>query len=270
MVKLIATDMDRTLLNSSRAIDSEFYDVLDKLKKQNIIMAFASGRNLQSLQRLIPKEYIDDIMFISNNGSYVIYKGNELFLKTISIDDIKNIDNCLSCFKNIRCIVCTTDKIYTNSIKNFFIGRMRGYKQIYTKNFSKITGKPIKYTLFSNENDQKDILDALSLLEDELSIVPSGKGTIDITAKDINKGVAIKYIQDKLSITYDETAVFGDYLNDMEMMDSAYFSFAMENAHPKLKEKASFLAPHHNNKGVIRTIEILLNNNNTYKENFSK
>lgn len=270
MVKLIATDMDRTLLNSSRAIDSEFYDVLGELKKQNIIMAFASGRNLQSLQRLIPKEYIDDIMFISNNGSYIIYKGDELFLKTISMEDIKNIDNTLSCFKNIRCIVCTTDKIYTNSIKNFFIGRLRGYKQIYTKNFSKIVGKPIKYTLFSDESIQKDILDALSLLEDDMSIVPSGKGTIDITAKNINKGVAINYIQDKLNISPDETAVFGDYLNDMEMMDCAHFSFAMENAHPKLKEKANFIAPHHNEKGVIRTIETIINNNNTYKENFTK
>jgi len=52
--------------------------------------------------------------------------------------------------------------------------------------------------------------------------------------------------------------VFGDFLNDLEMMDAATYSFAMANAHPLLKEQASWVAPTNNANGVVRTIRIVL------------
>ena len=52
--------------------------------------------------------------------------------------------------------------------------------------------------------------------------------------------------------------VFGDYLNDLEMMDEAAYSFAMANAHPLLKAHAKFLAPGNTENGVVRTIRSVL------------
>lgn len=94
-----------------------------------------------------------------------------------------------------------------------------------------------------------------------LYIAKSGKHTIDINSGKFNKGIALNKIKEKLNIEHKETMVFGDYLNDYEMMDSAYYSYAMENAHPKLKEKARFIAPKNTKNGVIEVIkkEILFN-----------
>lgn len=71
----------------------------------------------------------------------------------------------------------------------------------------------------------------------------------------MNKGIAIKEIQEKLDIKYDETMVFGDYLNDLEMMENAYYSYAMENAHDDLKKISRFSAKKNTEDGVIEKIK---------------
>lgn len=259
MIKLIASDMDGTLLNSSKKIDLEFFNLLKKMKEKGIIMVFASGRNLQSLRSLVPVEYYNDILFISDNGSQITYKDETIFIQTLSIDDLKSITSCIEDIKNIRCVVSTPNKIYTNSFKNLLIAKIRGYNQKYIRNFNKIGDNPIKFTIFSKECTQEELLIALNPISEKFNITPSGKGTIDVICKDVNKGMAINIIQSKFNVLKSETMVFGDYLNDMEMMECAYYSYAMENAHSKLKDKARFIAKHHNEKGVILAIEEKIN-----------
>ena len=81
---------------------------------------------------------------------------------------------------------------------------------------------------------------------------------IRITAKNINKGVAIREIQELLGINYEETVVFGDYLNDLEMMESGYYSYAMKNAHDDLKKVARFIAKSNDENGVVEAIKELI------------
>lgn len=85
---------------------------------------------------------------------------------------------------------------------------------------------------------------------------------MDISSFGTNKGIAIKKVQDMFDIKYDETMVFGDHLNDIEMMKSAYYSYAMKNGHEDVKEVANFETKYTNEEcGVIKTIkeEILQN-----------
>ena len=77
-------------------------------------------------------------------------------------------------------------------------------------------------------------------------------------AKGINKGVAISEVQELLNIDYNETMVFGDYLNDLEMMSSAYHSYAMANAHDDLKKAARYIAKSNDDNGVVQAIKKLL------------
>ena len=68
--------------------------------------------------------------------------------------------------------------------------------------------------------------------------------------------MAIRMTQQNLNISYDETMVFGDYLNDYSMMEEAKYSYAMKNAHPQLKEVANFITKEDNdNNGVLETIK---------------
>lgn len=76
-----------------------------------------------------------------------------------------------------------------------------------------------------------------------MQVVLSSDIWVDIIPLGINKGVAIQKLQKKLNIKPEECVAFGDYLNDYEMMQSVYYSYAMENAIPELKKVARYIAP---------------------------
>ena len=86
----------------------------------------------------------------------------------------------------------------------------------------------------------------------------SGHHWVDLMGAGVNKGVAVRRLQERLGVTRAETVVFGDYLNDLEMLDEAAGSFAVANAHPEVLERARFRAPSNLDHGVVTTIERLL------------
>ena len=74
MIKFIATDMDGTLLNSQNEIHPSFYETFKKLMEKDIIFEIASGRQYYNLAKRF-EELKDDLMFIAENGTFVMYKG---------------------------------------------------------------------------------------------------------------------------------------------------------------------------------------------------
>ncbi len=89
-------------------------------------------------------------------------------------------------------------------------------------------------------------------------VVVSAKIWLDVMNAEASKGAAIKHLQNTLGFTFEQTMSFGDYLNDYEMLKESYHSYAMENAHPKLKEIARFGAPSNVDAGVFQVLEKLL------------
>ena len=89
-------------------------------------------------------------------------------------------------------------------------------------------------------------------------IVVSSHRWVDIMSRSIDKGVAVRALQDRLGIAASQTAVFGDYLNDLQMLDAAEHSFAMANAHPTVRERARHVAGSNVEHGVVEAIERLL------------
>jgi hydroxymethylpyrimidine pyrophosphatase-like HAD family hydrolase len=89
-------------------------------------------------------------------------------------------------------------------------------------------------------------------------VVVSGKNWIDIMNATANKGRALRELQRSLGVPRSATAVFGDYLNDLEMMPEADWSFAMDNGHPKVQRAANFIAPRNTEEGVVQVLHRLL------------
>ena len=73
--------------------------------------------------------------------------------------------------------------------------------------------------------------------------------------KKSNKGVALETLMKKLNISSEEIMVFGDFMNDLEMLNLTKYSFAIQNAHPIVKNAANFLAPSNDDDGVLQTIK---------------
>ena len=256
MIKFIATDMDGTLLNSNNEIHADFYPMFQSLKEKDIIFAAASGRQYYNLLER-SKDIKDDMMFIAENGTFVVYKGKELIVNSLEKNIAKELIEIGRTIPNSYVILCGKNSAYIESHDERLIKQTAKYYERYkiVEDLTSIDDDILKVTICDFNGSENNSNNYFDEYRDKVQITVSGEIWLDIVAKGINKGVAINEIQNLLNIDYKETMVFGDYLNDLEMMSSAYHSYAMANAHDTLKKAARFIAKSNDENGVIQAIK---------------
>ena len=256
MIKLIATDMDGTLLNSNNEINPEFYEVFKDIKEKGIVFAAASGRQYFNLLKRF-EGISDEMLFIAENGTFVVYKGKELLLNSLDKDSAKELINIGRTIDNAYVILCGKRSAYIEKNDNRLIKETEKYYERYeiVEDLTKIDDDILKVTICDFSRSEVNSIKYYEEYRQAFQITISGEIWLDITAKGVNKGIAINKIQDILNIKYEETMVFGDYLNDLEMMKSAYHSYAMENAHEDLKKVSRFVAKSNDDNGVVEAIK---------------
>lgn len=256
MVKLIASDMDGTLLDSNGILHEDFYETLSKLKDKNITFVAASGRQYQNLLKTFDKVK-HDIIFAAENGTYIMQNGKELYSNCIA-NDILNELCCLGrSLDNCYVLLCGKKAAYLETDEKFVYDEVKKYFEEVkvVSDFSLIDDEILKFTLCdfdgANNNSYQVFNDIYS---EQFKVVTSGDIWLDIMNKDANKGVAIKFLQNKLNISFDETMSFGDYYNDLEMLKCSKYSYAMGNAVDAVKRVSNYLADTNENYGVIKAI----------------
>lgn len=254
MIKLIASDMDGTLLDSKKNLNSEFNEVLEEMSNKDIIFSAISGREIKSLKNIF-KNVDRDIVLASNNGNLIMYKDEILFENYIEKDMINKIAPIIRKVSKHNTIYCSKDVVYSESILPAIIGYKWKLNVKVVRDITKVEDKIIKVTTFGKENLINRCLERFEPLKKELMITPSGSTCFDICKLGGNKKQAIKILQEKFNIKYDETMVFGDHMNDLEMMESAYYSYAMENAKSDVKDRARFIAKTNDENGVLEVIK---------------
>ena len=91
-------------------------------------------------------------------------------------------------------------------------------------------------------------------LGDAYELLISGDCWMDIMCKGVTKGAALQGLQERMGITPAETMAFGDYDNDISMLQHAEFSYAMENASERVRQQAKHIAPANTKNGVVRVL----------------
>lgn len=259
MIKLIASDLDGTLLDNRGNIPNEFENIIKELSLKNIKFAIASGRNYREVVRRFDK-YKNEIIFICDNGSSVYYKGECIYYNNLDKDII---DNLLKIGRKIpnSYVTLSGDKGFyaedESVVKNIKDICLNKESVMYVDSLNNVDDIIFKVNIY-------DLIDAESNSYKEyakhnlpgVDIRPSGVEWLDIYGSNANKGAAIAIIQNMFNIDKKETMVFGDYLNDLDMMESSYYSYAMKNAHSKVKAVANFETDFINDEnGVIETIK---------------
>ena len=92
MIKIIATDMDGTLLDDKKQLPENFEDVIRKLLKKNIRFVISSGRSFGALKKQF-NSYLDSLTFICDNGAYIVDRGNVL---SVSVMEKSTVDSIIS------------------------------------------------------------------------------------------------------------------------------------------------------------------------------
>ncbi|MEY8371181.1 HAD family hydrolase [Aerococcaceae bacterium 50-4] len=261
-IKLIAIDMDHTLLNDDGQIPESFTDQVLALKEQGIRVAIASGRPLYTLTNMF--SHIEDhLIFVSDNGAAITLQQEQLFNSIIEQTDYRKLMAFTREQKMAGIpILCALDAAYIPKAHDQYDEVYRTfYTNIhYVDDFDAVDAVANKFTIYTPNNDAvaqyEDIYGPA--LNKQFSATVSGKEWIDIMNININKGQAMYQLSNLLNISTDQMMAFGDNYNDIEMLAAVKYSYAMENAHDDIKKQANYIAPSNNDLGVSKVIQNLL------------
>ncbi|WP_308993200.1 Cof-type HAD-IIB family hydrolase [Mariniflexile litorale] len=263
-VKLIVTDMDGTLLNHKNEVSHRFFSQFKELKKRNIHFVAASGRQYQSIIEKLDA-IKNDISIIAENGGMMKYDNEEHILLKLTSENITTSIGILRQINGAHIVLCGRKSAYIETSNPDFISKFTKYYSEYqiVKDLTQVTNDNfLKIAVFHFECSEENILPHLTALKNDMQIIVSGKNWLDISHIKANKGYALSILQKKLGVTKEETMVFGDYNNDLQMLELAYFSYAMENAHAEVKKTARFETKSNSEEGVELILEQLITNTN--------
>ncbi|MBB1272157.1 Cof-type HAD-IIB family hydrolase [Psychromonas sp. SR45-3] len=256
-IKFIATDMDGTLLDNEGRLPPDFFDVFQQLEQKDIMFAAASGRQYYSLLQTF-SSVKERMIFIAENGTLVMHKGEELYSCTIDTSSIHRIIKEARLIEGAHIVLCGKKSAYIetqipealNEIKKYY------HRCEFVKDLLEVEDEFIKIAICHFDGSQEHVYPSINeKFSIDHKVVVSAKVWLDVMNINASKGDAITYLQDTLKFSFEQTMSFGDYFNDIEMLQASFHSYAVENAHEKVKKYARFSAPSNLNHGVLNVIK---------------
>jgi Cof subfamily protein (haloacid dehalogenase superfamily) len=258
-IKMVVSDMDGTLLNSSHEVSDRFFDLFKELQLKGIQFVAASGRQYHSMVSKL-EDIKDDILFIAENGALIKEKEKEISSTPLPRDLVFNLINSIQTIANARVMLCGKYTSFFDSASSQFLSELVEYYSNYEiiDDFNIIEEEIVKIALYHHISSEDYLYPQIQSHRDEILVKISGQHWLDINSINAHKGNALKKVMDRQGIRPNEVLVFGDYFNDLEMLQLVDHSFAMANAHPSIKKVANFETTSNDNFGVENILEKLL------------
>lgn len=253
-IKLIATDMDGTLLDSKGRVHPSFFELYHELKNHNIHFVAASGRQYHSIVSKLDK-IKNEITIIAENGAVTKQEDKTLLLTNLTKLETDELITMLRGFNDteIYYVLCGNKKAYIEQENEDFINFFKEFYSEYqiVSDLTKVTDDDfLKIAIYCAEGSEEHLYPKVKHLADRLQVKVSGEFWLDLSHLHANKGYALSQLQEQLGISKEETMVFGDYNNDLEMFAQAGISVAMKNAHPNIIEAATMITKSNDEQGV--------------------
>ena len=259
-IRLVAIDLDDTLLRHDLTISDKTLDIITKIKDKGILVTVATGRTPLSSQRFI--EQLDiRIPVIACHGAIIRnnVSGEILYRKVIesslAAEVVKRILE-----DGLHCQIYIRDEIYTADLEKW---------EKYCKRVSSF--QPIKADLLEVIAQEKEGTEKIlvigeeelvcrkyteykPLFQDRIHLTTSKPSFLEMSNKEVNKGAAVAFLAEKFGIPREEVFAIGDGLNDLEMIKYAGIGVAMGDGHPDLKEAASYVTGTNDEDGVAEAL----------------
>ena len=266
-IKLIATDMDGTLLDPKGQVDlPRLEKILDQLEERGIRFVIATGNEIHRVKQLLG-HLTERVVLIVANGAR-IFEGNQL-LQAQTWDD-GMVNRALEFFKGRECqdqfvvtsmnggfvkegtVFTELENFMTPEMIELFYQRMNFVEELESHLF----GGVLKMSLVVGEERSDSVLEEINqLFNGHVQAVSSGYGCIDILQSGIHKAWGLQELLKRWGIKAEEIMAFGDSENDVEMLQLAGIAYAMENADDKAKAVATNFAPSNSQAGVYQVLE---------------
>ena len=285
MIKVIASDMDGTLLNTNHAFSDKTVESIKKACKQGIRFMVVTGRNYVSALEALDKT---DLMC-----DYILSSGAEIRDpdKNVKMSIALSIDQCEFLYEKLKTyaigiMFCTEEKNYVigtfeeadngllDYIKYFHDTKDREelrksplYESMWAKtknipDFQTLKELHVPVTKMFLVSDYVDLLQEIKAeleLRGDLAISSSFKYNLEVTDIRAQKGPILREYIESLGYTMDEVMVLGDSLNDYSMMEMDFgATIAMENADEEIKKVAKYITKSNEEDGVAYVIDEML------------
>lgn len=261
-IRLIAADMDGTLLLPDGSLPEGFWPLLERLRESGIAFAPASGRQLATLRDMFGDADLD---YIAENGAYVVRGGDEVSHDALAPEFVASLIarlRGLIADGVIRAgfVVCGKRSAYIEDAEPWFVAEVEKYYRALqiVDDVLEADDRVLKVAIYDVEGGADHTAPELADVAETHQVVVSGAHWIDVMNGGVNKGVALQNLQRMLGVTAAQTAAFGDFFNDVELLQAAEWSYAMANAHPDVVASARYRAPSNAEAGVLRVLESLL------------
>lgn len=257
-IKLVAVDIDGTLITNDRKITPQVFDAIQDAKKQGVKIVIATGRPIAGVQELLKELHLQEPgdYVITFNGGLVqdTSTGENIVQERLTYDDYMSIEY-LSRQLNVHMHAVTKEGIYT---ANRNIGK-------YTVHESALVNMPVFYRTPEEMRDKEIVkimfIDEPHILDaaiakipkefyDRYNLVKSTPFYLEILPKESSKGNAIVHLAEKLGLTMEQTMAIGDAENDRAMLEVVGNPVVMENGSDELKKIAKYISKSNQESGV--------------------
>jgi Cof subfamily protein (haloacid dehalogenase superfamily) len=244
MIRLFITDLDDTLLNKQKQIDSHNLQSLEKLKQAGLQVGIASGRNEVEIEQVI-KNVPSNFHQVCQNGAS-IYLNNKTLIHQSRFDqqlaqDLyqKGKSTGFSCF------IGTPTHMYIPEESEQFrqMAQRISVRLELDATIERRLGEdliPSKFCYYGKASELKDLEKMLNdAFPGQLDSFLSSPYCLDIMPKGVNKGTGVQKLANNLGISLSEVACIGDSENDVSMFGVTPHSFVMDVAKPSVQQSAN-------------------------------
>lgn len=261
MIKIIASDLDGTLLPPTKIMPADTFPLIKKMHEKGMLFVPASGRQLPNLKKLFAPA-LDKIAIIAENGGLVWYGGEIIFADPTPSADVLRALDIIRAQKGLYPVVsCADCAYYEDDYPRFVEILKRSYSSDkLVGNLDEIVAKEsvIKISVWDDSPAAEHGGVVLPPLIDGLRTRVSGYDWVDVSVLHADKGRALCALMERLGVNKSECAAFGDHMNDYEMLSASGHPYVTANAYPPLKKLIGEEIPSNADFGVITKIKELI------------
>lgn len=287
MYKLVAIDLDGTMLNQYGIVTDKTKEAIKKVQQKGIEVIIASGRPIDSI-KTIAKEIKSEKYFISGNGAIIYDIANDEIIYKNTLKKQKVLEIVKICEENsIYYNIYTEKEIVAKSLQcnvlyyhkeNAFkkeeekthiniVDNVYDYIANRDENIVKITICDYNQAIFNSiirkikEVEEIEILDVSHMsrktIRQGTEEIPIEYFYTEISAKNVDKWNAIEFLKEKMNIKTEEIIAIGDNMNDKKMIENAGLGIAMGQSHPEIKAIADQITASNTEDGVAQALDYL-------------
>lgn len=260
--KLIAIDMDGTLLNSNKEISDRTIQAITKAKNKGINVVLATGRILSSAQIYADRLNLNSHILACNGA--IICDGDKNVVHSVPMG-LEAVEKVISLGEKYKTYFhfYNEKSLYSNQyvqeVVDYYSERDQKIDFNIFKDYNEIAmDKELniyKFLFIDNDLDKLSILRSELDQVEDLGITKSWSNNIEVMNKDVSKGLGLKHLCNLLNISSQQVIAIGDNENDISMIDFAGLGVAMGNGSDIVKSRANYITSTNDEDGVANVIE---------------